>query len=144
MICKSKRVWNLFLHGVELNTDASGVEVDILGYFVDIEDPTFINMVEYRQGERSEEQRKWFQSSLSWDSTLPMKECEIAGGVIARPHIAQALIENGYASSQKDAYARLIGFGARLMQNGSFKPEVAINILNPLAVCRLLLIRINR
>ena len=125
---KAKEFGIYFLHGVELNTDASGVEVDILGYFVDIEDPTFINMVEYRQGERIRRATEMVSKLIELGFNITYERVrEIAGGVIARPHIAQALIENGYASSQKDAYARLIGFGApAYAKRDPLKPEVAI------------------
>lgn len=117
-----------FVHGVELNTDASGVEIDILGYFVNIEDSNFIDLVNYREGERIRRAKEMVTKLNHLGIGITYNRVrKIAGGVVARPHIAQALIEGGYASSQKDAYDRLIGFGGpAYAERDPLLPEVAI------------------
>jgi predicted metal-dependent phosphoesterase TrpH len=101
-----------FFHGVELNTDASEIEIDILGYFISLNDPDFIKLVEYREQERIRRAKGMVEklNNLGFDIQYERVR-EIARGVVARPHVAQALIEKGYIDSQKDAYDRYIGFG---------------------------------
>ena len=101
------------LHGVELNTDASGYEVDVLGYFVEIEDQKFRDLVGYRENERIRRAKGMVEKLNSMGIDISYERVrEIANGIVARPHVAEALIEGGVAVNQKDAYDRFIGFGA--------------------------------
>ncbi len=126
---KAQELGIKFLHGVELNTDASGVEIDILGYFYNnIEDPSFIDLVKYREGERIRRAKEMISKLTNLGINITYDRVrEIAGGVVARPHVAQILIKDGYALSQKDAYDRLIGFGSpAYAERDPLLPEVAI------------------
>ena len=102
-----------FFPAVELNTDAAGMEIDILGYFAGQPRESFQRLLADRAEARIRRAREIVENlnrlgiDISYDRVR-----EIAGGVVARPHIAQAMIEKGYATSQKDAYDRYIGFGA--------------------------------
>jgi DNA-binding transcriptional regulator LsrR (DeoR family)/predicted metal-dependent phosphoesterase TrpH len=101
-----------FFHGVELNTDASELEIDILGYFINLNDPDFLKLVKYREQERIRRAKGMVEKLIHLGCAIEYDRVrEIARGVVARPHIAQALIEKGYATNQKDAYDRYIGYG---------------------------------
>lgn len=127
----AKRLGIEFFHGVELNTDASGNEIDILGYFVELTDPAFIDLVEARESERIRRAKGMVEKLIALGCEITYERVrELAGGVVARPHIAQALIEKGYADSQRDAYNRLIGYGqpAYVDRDPLFPQEAIIQI----------------
>ena len=99
--------------GVELSTDVPGGECHILGYFVPAGPGPFQDMLRaFRIGRvsRAEEMVKRLTRAgapISW-----LRVQQIAGdGAIARPHVAQALVEAGHALSTADAFDRWIGTG---------------------------------
>jgi predicted metal-dependent phosphoesterase TrpH len=99
--------------GVEMSSDVPGGECHILGYFVPAGPGSFQDMLRaFRIGRvsRAEEMVKRLTAAgapISWQRVQ-----EIAGeGAIARPHVAQALIEAGHATSTSDAFDRWIGSG---------------------------------
>ncbi len=101
-----------FFHGVELNTDANEIEIDILGYFIELNDSQFQELIKYREKERIRRAKGMVEKLIMLGCDIKYDRVrELARGVVARPHIAQALIEKGYANNQKDAYDRLIGYG---------------------------------
>ena len=117
-----------FFHGVELNTDASEKEIDILGYFINLDDPLFLKMVKMREQERIRRATEMVDKlvALGFEITYTRVR-EIAKGIVARPHVAQALIEKGYVQNQQEAYNRLIGFGCpAYAQRDPLLPQEAI------------------
>lgn len=117
------------ISGVEFNTDVNGREVDILGYFHDIPaDPDFHAIMHQRSRARVDRalaliaKLKGLGVIVKYDRVR-----EIAAGIVARPHVAQAMIENGYVSTQKEAYERYIGLGApAFVPHDPFHPSAAI------------------
>lgn len=99
--------------GVELSSDVASGECHVLGYFVPAGPGPFQEMLRaFRVGRvsRAEEMVNRLTKAgapISWQRVQ-----EIAGeGAIARPHVAQALIEAGHAISTSDAFDRWIGTG---------------------------------
>jgi 3',5'-nucleoside bisphosphate phosphatase len=125
---KAEELGIQFLHGVELNTDASGTEIDILGYFKKIKDQSFRDLVNYRKDERVRRAKEMVKKLNKLGIDIRYERVrELAGGIVARPHVAQALIERGYAHSQQDAFDRYIGFGRpAYAERDPLMPEDAI------------------
>jgi predicted metal-dependent phosphoesterase TrpH len=99
--------------GVELSSDVDQGECHILGFYVPAGPGPFQEMLRaFRVGRvsRAEEMVKRLTQAgapISWQRVQ-----EIAGdGAIARPHVAQALVEAGHATSTTDAFDRWIGSG---------------------------------
>ncbi|MDO8568933.1 MAG: PHP domain-containing protein [Dehalococcoidales bacterium] len=100
-----------FIPGVEISTDIAEGEVHVLGYFIDCTDPEFKSAL-YRfrdsrlgRAQGMIEKLKGLGVFIEWERVK-----EIAGpGSVGRPHIAQAMLEKGYISSLKEAFARYIG-----------------------------------
>lgn len=97
--------------GVELSTDISGSEVHMLGYFVNLRDESFqITLRDLREGRRN---RAWkivqkldeIGIRISWHRVKELS----GGGAIGRPHIAQAMVEEGYVKYPRDAFDRYLG-----------------------------------
>lgn len=97
--------------GVEINTDVPKGEVHILGYFINYRDPQFNRALEELRNSRYERGRKMvarlceMNIKVNWDRVV-----ELAGnGSVGRPHVAQAMLEQGAVLSFKEAFDNYIG-----------------------------------
>lgn len=96
--------------GIEINTDISGGEVHVLGYFPEYEQPTFqailkkLRDARERRGERMVELLNEQGVHITWERVR-----EIAQGAVGRPHVAKALLEAGYVHSIGEAFDKYIG-----------------------------------
>lgn len=100
--------------GVEFGTDWRGAEVHMLGYFFDPDHPQMQQtLAELREG-RLQRGRLMVErlnalgiSDVTWERV----EQIAAGGSVGRPHLAEALIERGYATTIDDAFSKYLGRG---------------------------------
>ena len=120
-----------FLPGIEINTDVSGGEVHVLGYFIEYQQLAFQNTLKIlrnarvRRGERMVELLNEEGISISWERVR-----EIAQGTVGRPHVAQALVEAGYARSVSDAFDKYIGNGKpAYVPHYKLSPEDAVHLI---------------
>lgn len=127
----SERGLELFT-GVELNTDAYGAEIDILGYFWRAADDRFLEMLKKRQEGRIVRAKKIVEKlesvgvKISYDRVR-----EIAHGAICRPHIIEAMVEKGYVADQKEAFEKYLGLGKPAhVPHDKLTPEEAIDHIN--------------
>ena len=119
--------------GIELSCDVPGGEVHMLGYFMDIEDPGFQEvLVGFRQGrlargEGMVHKLAEFGMHIEWQRVL-----EIAGDAsVGRPHVAQALVEAGYFSEPGDAFREYLGRnGKAYVERSKLTPPDAVKLLN--------------
>ncbi len=99
-----------FIPGIEINTDVSGGEVHVLGYFVEYARPAFQAVIKVlrdareRRGQRMVELLNEQGVNVSWDRVR-----EIAQGAVGRPHVAKALLEAGYVQTIGEAFDKYIG-----------------------------------
>lgn len=103
--------------GIEISSTFGRDDIHILGYFIDTESEAIVAHSE-KAGARREERMKEMLALLSDDGIdVTFEEVETAAGpdrvVIGRPHLAQALVEGGHATSVYDAFDHLIGDDAR-------------------------------
>ena len=96
--------------GIELNSYFNGEEVHVLGYYIDITDEAFLNKLKEIQDFRYNRALKIIKKlnmlniSISVDQVLSISK----GDSVGRPHIARALVKNGYAKDVKDAFNRYL------------------------------------
>jgi predicted metal-dependent phosphoesterase TrpH len=101
-----------FIPGIEINTDVSGGEVHVLGYFPEYQRPGFQAILQVlrdareRRGQRIVELLNEHGINISWDRVR-----EIAQGSVGRPHVAEALMEAGYVQTISEAFDKYIGAG---------------------------------
>jgi len=118
--------------GVELSAHDGGVEVHMLGYFVDDHDAEFRQaLVGFREQrllrahailERLEE----IGFELSWDEVLARAQ----GGAIGRPHIAEAMVRAGYVGTIDEAFKRFLGTrGPAYVARRTLTPRGAIELV---------------
>lgn len=120
-----------FIPGIELNSDVSGGEVHILGYYLEYQRPAFqailkvLRDARVRRGERMVERLNEEGVSITWERVR-----EIAQGSVGRPHIAQALMEAGYVKSINEAFEKYIGNGKpAYVPRYKLTPEDAVRLI---------------
>ena len=102
-----------FIPGIEINTDISGGEVHVLGYFLDYPQAAFQNILRILRdsrelrGQRMVELLDQQGVHISWQRVR-----EIANGTVGRPHVARALLEAGYVQTIGEAFDTYIGRGS--------------------------------
>jgi predicted metal-dependent phosphoesterase TrpH len=120
-----------FITGIEINTDVSGGEVHVLGYFPEYQRPAFqaiLNVLRdarERRGQRMVELLNEHGINVSWDRVR-----EIAQGAVGRPHVAKALLEAGYVQTIGEAFDKYIGTGLfAYVPRYKLTPEDAVRLI---------------
>ena len=97
--------------GVEISTRLKGKEIHVLGYYVDIKNPEFLNRLETLRRTREErnililEKLNELGLVISMEDVIrvmgrPLEKDETVG----RPHIADTLVAKGYVSNMREAF----------------------------------------
>ena len=99
--------------GVELSASIEDQDIHILGYFFDHKNQNLLDYLSFfriervKRAERIVEKLNDLKVPLKFESVL-----EQAGrGSIGRPHIANALLEEGLTESYHEAFWKYLGFG---------------------------------
>lgn len=122
------------IQGVEVNTLHKGYEVHILGYFMNVEDFDFQNMLKLQQKARIT-QTKEIISLLAKKEGIKIKLEDIInqvapGGSIGRPHIAKAITSAGGTTSVIESYAKYIHENSPVYVNRkTVSPHDAVEII---------------
>ncbi|MNC31681.1 hypothetical protein D3C75_800090 [compost metagenome] len=120
--------------GVEISSSEGGRDIHVLGYYMDITDPLFLSRLEelrnVREGrnDRMLERLRELGYAITLEEVLERRgPVEQKDTTVGRPHIAQVLVDKGYAESQQDAFNRLIGKGGlAFVSPKRISPETAI------------------
>lgn len=99
--------------GIELSTVYDEEEIHILGYYIDYKAEWFLERLEKIQNSRYERALKIVRklNGMGIKITFEQVESIADSGAIGRPHIARAMIDNGYVGSIKEAFQKFIGKG---------------------------------
>ncbi|MFI5370993.1 MAG: PHP domain-containing protein [Candidatus Eisenbacteria bacterium] len=119
--------------GIELSSATDGVDLHILGYYLDPEHPRLRTRLERFQDERRQRAVLMMQRLNDLGATLdPDEVFDLAGpGVVGRPHVAGALLRAGHVSSMDEAFKRYLGpQGAAYVPRPAFRPEEAIALIH--------------
>lgn len=109
---KTKEVDLKLIQGIEVNTLYKDYEVHILGYFPDVNNSDFKNMLKTQQQARIK-QTKEILTLLNKKEGIKIKFEDVKnmvaeGGSIGRPHIAKAITNAGGTSNVMEAYSKYI------------------------------------
>ena len=119
--------------GIEINTylPHSQGEAHVLGYYFDTANPDlqaflqFLRDAREKRGQRMVTLLREKGYSVTWERVR-----ELAQGAVGRPHVAQALMEKGYAESISDAFQRYISPGRpAYVPRFKMAPEDAVRLL---------------
>ncbi|SCJ68122.1 DNA polymerase III polC-type [uncultured Clostridium sp.] len=98
--------------GVELSVERA-FTLHMLGYFVDTQKGPLVDLLGRMQALRLERTARMVEKlqKLGMDITYDEVRKFASGEVIARPHVARALMGKGYVDSVKEAFEKYIGLG---------------------------------
>src|SRR5438552_8450512 len=102
--------------GIEVSARHDGRAVHVLGYFLDATDETLLRRLDEMQADRLDRMGRMVArlNELGYELTLDEVLAHARGAVVARPHVARALVARGYVGSVRDAFTpELIADGGR-------------------------------
>ena len=122
-----------FIPGIEFGAKAKRGEIHILGYFIDQFDPDLQEVLFDLQEDRKTRAERMVDrlcqtgTPVSWERISELA----SGGSVGRPHIAQALVEEGHASHPKEAFDRLINWKSpAYVARKLIQPKQAVDLIN--------------
>jgi 3',5'-nucleoside bisphosphate phosphatase len=118
--------------GIELSSNVDGVEIHLLGYFVDPTSPELLAHGAWCREQRVERVERIIDRLSALGIEIhPADIFERAGtGTVGRPHVARELIDRGYADSIPDAFHRFLGSGrSAYVPRTNVSPRQAIEII---------------
>ncbi|MBX5451449.1 PHP domain-containing protein [Thermogemmatispora sp.] len=120
-----------FIPGIEINTETPAGEVHMLGYFLHYQQEAFqqalrtLRDARQRRGQRMVELLNEQGVAITWERVR-----ELAQGAVGRPHVAQALVEAGYAQSIEEAFARYLSKGCpAYVPRYKLSPQDAVRLI---------------
>ncbi len=122
------------IQGVEINTIYKDWEVHILGYFMDVENNDFKELLKNQQAARVE-QTKQILKNLASKENIHIKYEDLTklvmkGGSIGRPHLARAITSSGGTQNTTDAYNNFITKGSSVyIERNTVSPHDAVEII---------------
>ena len=121
--------------GVELSTTLDGVELHMLGYFIDPHNAELVAHAEHAvEARRQRVQRmlellRKYNIHISFDDVLTTAEA--SPRVLGRPHVARALQKKGYVQTPAEAFDRFLGdAGPCFLPTELLHPRAAIELIH--------------
>jgi predicted metal-dependent phosphoesterase TrpH len=96
--------------GIELSTETDNVEIHLLGYGIDVHNLDFQQNLLNLRNEREIHAKKIVEKLQSMGLSITWEQVRsLASDVVARPHIARALMAEGYVKHNFEAFDKYIG-----------------------------------
>ena len=119
--------------GVEISAGIPGTqELHLLGYHIDYRDPDLQRCLDRLHGSRLDRAHRTLDRlaesgcKLAWEHLVELS----GGGVIGRPHIAQALVDAHHVDSIESAFRLYLGRGApAYIERSKLSPRDAIQLI---------------
>lgn len=120
-----------FIPGIEMSTQLDGVEMHLLGYYINVADPAIVRYTTDVPQKRYDRAEAIVLRLNELGVPIEMDEvASVAGeGTIGRPHIASVLHRSGQVSSMAEAFGRYIRDGAP-----AFVPTVKVSTLDAIEI----------
>ena len=119
--------------GIEFNTMWHGQSVHVLGYFVDTEHSELQAVIARQRDGRLYRAQKMIEKLAALDMPLEWEEILAGadGGAVGRPHIAKAMLAQGYVSAANEAFDRYLGHGMpAYVEQPKLAPAEAVALLH--------------
>ncbi|MBZ4644988.1 MAG: 3,5-nucleoside bisphosphate phosphatase [Petroclostridium sp.] len=117
--------------GIEISVDF-GVEMHILGYFIDIDSTILndtLNKLKYYRDQRNPQIIQKL-NELGVEITMDEVESKANGRIVGRPHIAAVMIDKGYVNSTDEAFDRYLSVGRpAYVKKQKLLPEEGIELI---------------
>jgi len=118
--------------GIEFSTYWKNHEVHILGYFLNLEDSSFVQTIENLKSLREERNKKIIQLLQNYDIIINMTflENKYPKQSIGRVHIAKEMIEQGIIKNMQEAFSKYLGQGGlAYVPKEGLTPHMAVQLL---------------
>ncbi|MDR3288165.1 MAG: PHP domain-containing protein [Peptococcaceae bacterium] len=118
--------------GIELNTEWRGTEVHILGYEIDPASELLRERLQTLRDYRKKRAAAIIAklNQLGVPLSLEQVWANVRGDSLGRPHIAQTLVQCGYASDPSEAFRRYLGKDApAYIPSSKVSPEEGIQLI---------------
>jgi hypothetical protein len=119
------------ISGVELSVSHNGYDIHVLGYLIDFHHPRLLEFLNYFRDERVRRVHRILEKLNELGCPVPLETVmrKAGAGSLGRPHIADALVEEGHVLSYQDAFNRFIADG-----KPAFVPKVRISAAQAVAI----------
>ncbi|HEX21035.1 MAG TPA: PHP domain-containing protein [Actinobacteria bacterium] len=97
--------------GIEMSSDVAGMDIHILGYFIDYKDVEFkkilsrLRKTRYDRAQKIVEKLREMKIDISLDDILE----EAGAGALGRAHIAKVMLKKGYVEDMQSAFDKYLG-----------------------------------
>jgi predicted metal-dependent phosphoesterase TrpH len=119
--------------GIEMSSRHDGRAVHVLGYFLDPSDESLLDALDSLRTERLDRARRMIVrlNELGYELTLDEVLAHAKGAIVARPHVARALVDRGYVASVSGAFtADFIADGGRAdVPRRQMSPHEAVDLI---------------
>jgi predicted metal-dependent phosphoesterase TrpH len=118
--------------GVELSTNYNGSEIHILGYFIDVKNKHLLQSLTVFREERLKRVERIVDKLNRMNIPLTVESvlANAGSGAVGRPHVANALVNGGHASSYQQAFNKYIGEGRPAYEKKSVvSPEETVRLI---------------
>lgn len=118
--------------GVEMSCTVDGIDVHILGYYLDENDPDVLGFFAGLQHAREERARRMCErlGQLGYVVSINRVQAIAKGAALGRPHVAQAMVEAGIVPDTNQAFKRFIGYDEpAYVPKMKLSPEEAVNFI---------------
>lgn len=123
-----------FIPGIEITSRYKHHQLHFLGYFVDYNDSRFLARLSQLQDARVLRAKKIIAKLNRIKIPLKLEAVLERAGTqdsIGRPHIANTMVEEGYADSYDEVFHKYLGIGRPAYEaNHPFPPEEAISMIS--------------
>ena len=119
--------------GVEISTAMEGLDLHILGYYIDPAHEPLADRLRDFQAERHARARAILDRLADVGVPLDREQVMAAAGpgVVGRPHVAAALVRAGVVGTLDEAFKRFLGaHGAAFVPRPAFRPDEAIALIH--------------
>lgn len=118
--------------GIELSASLDRDEIHILGYLLDVDDPSLQKALRRLREDRLAQAQAMVERlgalghPLQWDRVMAIAN----GGSVGRPHIAKALVECGAVTSVDEAFSRFLRRGGPgYVEGPKILPQEAVRLI---------------
>jgi predicted metal-dependent phosphoesterase TrpH len=119
--------------GTELSATYHGNEIHILGYFVDHTNPILLESLAFYRAERLKRVERIVDKLNRMNIPLSVESvlANANGGSVGRPHVANALVNEGYTTNYHQAFNKYIGEGKPAYEKKSeVTPEETVKLIS--------------
>lgn len=120
------------INGIEFSADYKGIEIHILGYFLDITNKNLLNLLKELEKTREKRNLELIKklNNIGVNISLDYIKSLSSYGLITKAHFATALLNKGYVKSRNEAFSLYLGKGKpAYVQRVLISYEEAINFI---------------